>query len=171
VSRGARAPLLPPRAGNGRLLGGVCAGVARALTLDVTLVRLAFMLLVFAWGFGLFAYVALWLVMPDADTPSAEGGWRQRARRRARGVRRDVGHWGDRLAQGWQEVGRDPWPRPLGRRWMAIALVGGGGFVLLASLGAFSWLTPLRAASLALMLVGAGTLISMRTPSERQRDR
>ena len=50
-------------------LTGVCAGLAAYAGLDVTWVRVAFILItVFSVGFGLVAYVALALVMPVAET-------------------------------------------------------------------------------------------------------
>lgn len=44
-----------------RVLAGVCAGIAQALAVDVTLVRLIFALLAVAGGAGIVLYVALWL--------------------------------------------------------------------------------------------------------------
>ncbi len=46
------------------VLGGVCGGLAEYLEVDPTLVRLVFVLLVFAGGVGLAAYIVLWIVMP-----------------------------------------------------------------------------------------------------------
>jgi phage shock protein PspC (stress-responsive transcriptional regulator) len=48
-----------------RILGGVCAGLADGFHVDVLWVRVAFLLLVFVQGLGLFLYVVLWLVMPE----------------------------------------------------------------------------------------------------------
>jgi len=48
-----------------RILGGVCAGLADGFHLDVLWVRVAFLLLLFVQGLGLFIYVVLWLVMPE----------------------------------------------------------------------------------------------------------
>src|SRR6266581_3605632 len=45
---------------DGRVLAGVCAGVAQALGVDVTLVRLVFALLALAGGAGIVLYLALW---------------------------------------------------------------------------------------------------------------
>jgi len=44
---------------------GVCGGLADYLQVDVTLVRLAFVLLTLAGGPGLLVYIALGIVMPD----------------------------------------------------------------------------------------------------------
>jgi phage shock protein PspC (stress-responsive transcriptional regulator) len=43
-----------------RALAGVCAGIARDLDVDVTLVRLVFALLALAGGAGILLYLALW---------------------------------------------------------------------------------------------------------------
>lgn len=52
------------------VLGGVCAGLARAARVDATLVRLVFALLSFAGGAGLVAYAAAWLGLPEQGQPS-----------------------------------------------------------------------------------------------------
>src|ERR1041385_3178130 len=43
-----------------RVIAGVCAGIARTLAVDVTLVRLVFALLALAGGAGIILYLALW---------------------------------------------------------------------------------------------------------------
>src|SRR5437667_11661494 len=53
-------------------LGGVCAGLAEYFDADVTLVRLAWVILsIVPGGFvgGLIAYLAAWIVMPDSPGP------------------------------------------------------------------------------------------------------
>ena len=55
------APTLPfRRSEDDRVLAGVCGGVASALAVDATLVRLAFALLALAGGAGILLYLALW---------------------------------------------------------------------------------------------------------------
>jgi len=44
-----------------RVLAGVCAGIAQALGVDVTLVRVVFALLALAGGAGIVLYLALWM--------------------------------------------------------------------------------------------------------------
>jgi signal transduction histidine kinase len=56
-----QAPALPfRRSDDDRVLAGVCGGVASALGVDATLVRLAFALLALAGGAGVLLYLALW---------------------------------------------------------------------------------------------------------------
>lgn len=52
------------RVEDGRMIAGVCTGLAQYLGVDVTVVRLIFALLaVFAAG-GVLLYLILWLIMP-----------------------------------------------------------------------------------------------------------
>ena len=62
---------LPPvrRAQGEGALAGVCAGIAKSLGVDVTLVRLTFALLAFAGGAGIVAYAGAWLGMAPEDGP------------------------------------------------------------------------------------------------------
>jgi signal transduction histidine kinase len=54
----------------GRVLGGVCSGIAATADVDVTLVRLVFALLALAGGAGIVLYLALW-----AWSRSAHAWW------------------------------------------------------------------------------------------------
>lgn len=54
-------------------IGGVAAGLADYFGIDPTIVRLAFVLLVVAGGFGIVAYLVAWLVMPADDGSTASG--------------------------------------------------------------------------------------------------
>jgi phage shock protein C len=54
-------------------IAGVCAGIADYLDTDVTLVRLAWVVLsIVPGGFvgGLVAYIAAWAIMPDVSVPA-----------------------------------------------------------------------------------------------------
>src|SRR5262245_36340021 len=48
------------RSSENRVLGGVCAGIAEAVGVDPTLVRLVFALLALAGGAGIVLYAAIW---------------------------------------------------------------------------------------------------------------
>ncbi len=48
-----------------RMLGGVCGGLAEALDIDPTIVRLIFVLLALLGGHGILLYIILWLIMPN----------------------------------------------------------------------------------------------------------
>ncbi|HFC11702.1 MAG TPA: PspC domain-containing protein [Anaerolineae bacterium] len=55
------------RSTNDRMVAGVAAGVANYVGLDVTLIRILFVLLAVLAGHGILIYIILWLVMPEAD--------------------------------------------------------------------------------------------------------
>ena len=56
-----------------RMLAGVAAGLADYLGVDVTIVRIIIVVLAFAGGAGIPAYVAGWLLIPEegSDQPLA----------------------------------------------------------------------------------------------------
>jgi phage shock protein PspC (stress-responsive transcriptional regulator) len=51
-----------------KVIGGVSGGVAAFLGVDIVAVRVIFILLVFGGGIGLFLYIVLWLILPEART-------------------------------------------------------------------------------------------------------
>ena len=50
---------------DGRLVAGVCAGLAAYFGIDPTLVRLGFVVLTVFGGCGILLYLGAWLVIPD----------------------------------------------------------------------------------------------------------
>jgi phage shock protein C len=53
------------RAGEGRVVAGVCAGLAAYFSVDPTLVRLAFVLITLFGGLGILFYLCAWVVIPE----------------------------------------------------------------------------------------------------------
>ena len=45
-------------------IAGVCGGLAEFLGLDASIVRIVWLLCVLLVGFGLLAYLIMWIVMP-----------------------------------------------------------------------------------------------------------
>ena len=89
----------PPKAyrsTDDRWLGGVAAGLALHLGVDVLLVRSAFLLLSVVGGFGLAAYAGLWLILPtdthlEQTSPGLEAATRQGKRPARQRRLQDVG--------------------------------------------------------------------------------
>jgi phage shock protein C len=54
------------RSSTNKKLGGVCAGLAEYFDMDVTLVRVLWLLVVLCGGTGILLYIILWIVLPLA---------------------------------------------------------------------------------------------------------
>ncbi len=59
----ARKRLVRPR--NGRKIAGVCLGFAEYFDIDVTVVRLTWLIVSFMTGIGLLSYPIAWIVIPE----------------------------------------------------------------------------------------------------------
>ncbi len=46
------------------MIGGVCGGLAQYFSIDVTIIRVLFALIVIYGGSGLILYIILWIVVP-----------------------------------------------------------------------------------------------------------
>ena len=54
-----------------RKIGGVCGGIGEYFDKDPTLIRIIVILLIlFSFGFGIFAYLAMWLIVPKKPKES-----------------------------------------------------------------------------------------------------
>lgn len=53
------------RSRQNRVIGGVCAGFADYLNIDIILVRVIFVILTIVNGVGLLLYIILWIVVPE----------------------------------------------------------------------------------------------------------
>ena len=111
-----REPLV--RRGDGRLVAGVCTGVARHLGVNLTLVRVLFAVFAFD-GIGILAYLALWLLVPDE---SDDGSGRTKLRRPRQVIRAVMRN----------RPGDDPHRR---RTLLAYVLIGAGVAAVAGSLG------------------------------------
>lgn len=60
--------LVRPR--EGRMIAGVCAGIAKRWNVDITLVRIGAVALTLLSGVGLAIYLAAWLLTPSTDGPA-----------------------------------------------------------------------------------------------------
>jgi phage shock protein PspC (stress-responsive transcriptional regulator) len=56
---------------DGRMVAGVCTGLADYFSVDVTLVRLVFALLTIFGGAGALFYLVAWLILPEEDEPAS----------------------------------------------------------------------------------------------------
>lgn len=148
------------------VIGGVAAGFGQYLDLDPVLVRLAFVLLFFANGLGLLAYVICWVVIPRGDasapavsppaTEAAEQGF-EAVREAGSRVADEVRSAADGVRAAAANV-RASAPEPARAQAVVGALLVLGGALLLAD--NFGWLRWPHWANLGtlwpLFLVGLG---------------
>lgn len=52
-------------------IAGVCGGFADYLGLDVTLVRIVWLVLAFLGGWGVIGYIIAWIIMPQEPLPQS----------------------------------------------------------------------------------------------------
>ena len=57
----------PPKGSPDRKIAGVCAGFAQYFDVDVTVVRVVWLILALCGGPGVVAYIIAWIVMPEAQ--------------------------------------------------------------------------------------------------------
>ncbi len=51
-----------------RRIAGVCGGIANYLNVDATVIRILFLFALVCGGFGVWAYLIVWIAAPE-DTP------------------------------------------------------------------------------------------------------
>ncbi len=62
------------RSQSNRILAGVCGGLGEYFNVDVTLIRVLFVVLAVFGGAGLIIYLAMWIIVPDASRASPPAG-------------------------------------------------------------------------------------------------
>ncbi len=56
------------RSRHDRMIGGVAAGIARYLGVDLSIIRIGFVVLAIVGGLGIPLYLACWLLIPDESS-------------------------------------------------------------------------------------------------------
>jgi phage shock protein PspC (stress-responsive transcriptional regulator) len=139
------------RSTSNKMLGGVCSGLGIYLSVDITIVRLFFIILTLVGGFGPLLYIILWVILPpeghvvNPDQSGHFGGGE--FKERAGMVRDDF-------------VKAVSNPNQNTARFIGIALVLMGGFLVLKQLN-FPWLTWLNSGVIwaALILIAGVALL------------
>ena len=155
-----------------KVLFGVAGGLAEYFTIDSVLVRLAFILLTFAGGIGLLAYIALAFLMPKAQSQSSSpaqvvrenleqmpGEVAQAARRVEETVRGSPTQ-GSETAEPSESL-----RKARGRGFFGLVLIVLGVLFLLANFGLFSWWNWSVWWPVVLILIGLAVLARRMRPS------
>lgn len=136
-----------------KMLGGVCAGLSKYLAIDVTIVRLFFIVLSMVGGLGPLLYLILWVVIPPenhaVDPSHPETLNSEELKERAGMVRDD---FVDAVSSPNQNVAR----------YIGIALILMGGFMVLKQLDV-TWLKWLNSGVIwAALILAAGVALLVR---------
>ncbi len=111
------------RSDTDKIIAGVCGGLATYLNIDPVLVRLAFVVLLFASGIGIPLYIIMWIIMPisaTADQPNAEI------------IQKNIAEMGEKITSGAGSIGN---PSTVG-----IILIILGAYFLLNTFGWLEWM-------------------------------
>jgi phage shock protein C len=147
------------RSRSDRMIGGVCGGLGAYLNTDPVWIRLLFVILLFATGFGFWAYLILWIIMPaEKDVGRAPGETVQANVQEMADRARELGEGLQRSLQR-NHTATESGPSS-GTIIVGLAFVALGGFLLLRQLGLFSWLNWGLLWPLALIFVGGALLFS-----------
>jgi len=61
------------RSKHDKIIGGVCGGLGEYLNIDPVIIRIVWLVLFFAGGVGLIAYIVAWIIVPEEnDSPYQE---------------------------------------------------------------------------------------------------
>jgi len=110
------------RSDSDKMIGGVCGGIGSYLGVDSSLVRLAFVVLLFASGIGFPIYIILWIIMPRRLTVGKSG---------SEVIHDNIGEMSEKVSTGMSRVGR---AGTVG--WLLILF---GAYFLFNQLGWLDW--------------------------------
>jgi phage shock protein C len=124
------------------MIAGVCGGLATYLGIDSVLVRLAFVVLLFASGIGFPIYMILWVIMPQEDDVSKSG---------SEIIQENIEEMGQTVSSGVSRIGR---PGTVG-----ILLILFGLYFLFGQMG---WLSRANGIFWPLVIIGLGIYLLAR---------
>lgn len=125
-----------------KMIAGVCGGLAAYLNIDPVLVRLAFVILLFASGIGIPLYIILWIIMPSSATAGQPNN---------EIIQKNIAEMGDKITSGMGSMGK---PTTMG-----LILILLGAYFLFNSLGLLHWLKGGLLWPIIIILFGAYLLI------------
>jgi len=135
-----------------RMLGGVCGGLAKYLNIDVTIVRLFFIVFTLLGGIGPLVYIILWIVVDSESAVSTDQSQPlngEELRERAETMR-------DEFVSAVRQ------PNVNAARFIGIALILGGAYLFIRQLN-LPWLSWLdNGVVLAGLVVLAGVALLLR---------
>lgn len=125
-----------------RMIWGVCGGIAKYFGIDATIIRIITILLLFAGGSGILAYIILAIVIPLESSPSREP--RDIIKENVQEIRQTASQFGEDIRSTFarqegevREMSRTGWH---GRYIFGAILIIIGGIILITNFNFFWWL-------------------------------
>ncbi len=146
------------RSRSDRVLLGVCGGLANYFDMDPVLVRIIFVLLIFAHGLGILAYIVMAVLVPLEGSKGAPP--RDTIRENVEEMKQSATELGDEIRSSFGKENRPEGESQLvvrdhrRRSILGIVLVVVGVFLLLGSLNLFSWFRWAHLWPVILVIVG-----------------
>ncbi|HUV94604.1 MAG TPA: PspC domain-containing protein [Anaerolineae bacterium] len=131
------------RISTGRIIGGVCGGLADYLRIDPLIIRVLFVVLAMTTGLGLFAYIIMWVLVPVGETEGLSQ--EEIVRKNVEEISERARELGEEARKALGPHGRTSGWRSQGKR-ADLLLIGGfvavvaGFWMLLGNLGLLRWL-------------------------------
>jgi phage shock protein C len=147
------------RSRSDRMIAGVCGGLGEYLNVDPVWLRLFFVVLLFATGFGFWAYLILWIIVPEAGRETGTPGETVQANVQDMADRaREFGQSIQRGLQGSRSAGEAT--SASGALIVGLAFILLGALLLLNQFNLFWWLRWRVWWPLLLILLGGALLYS-----------
>jgi phage shock protein PspC (stress-responsive transcriptional regulator) len=145
-----------------RVIWGVCGGLARYLNVDVTVIRLVMILLVFANGIGILAYIIMAVIVPLEGSKAAEP--RETMRENVEEMKKTAGELGEEIRStfGEKEGEAEDWYKVHRRQLIGSILILVGLVFLAANFNNFFWWFDLIRLW-PLLLIAVGLLFILKT--------
>ncbi len=149
-----------------RMIWGVCGGLAKYFDIDPTIVRIIFVLLLFANGIGVLAYLIIAIVVPLEGSKSTAP--REAVKENAEELKDTARELGRELHSTFADTEDEIKPEEADkikhrrRNALGIILIAGGIVLLLGSLNLFTWLRWMYLWPLILVAVGLIIIFSTR---------
>ena len=130
------------RSESDKMIAGVCGGISSYIGVDSALVRLAFVILLFASGIGFPIYLILWFIMPARQNVSKPG---------PQVLQDNMEEMGDKFTTSINRIGK---PGTIG-----IGLILLGAYFLFSQMGWLSWVSGVF---WPMLIIGAGVFMLAR---------
>jgi len=125
------------RSRSDRMISGVCGGLARYFDMDPVIIRIIFVLLLFAHGLGILAYIVLAIVVPQEGSKAAEP--KETVKENVEEMKETASELGNEIRSTFSGDDKTEASNHRRRQMIGIAVIALGVVILLGTLNLFWW--------------------------------